>query len=144
MIEKTLTLQEIQNIAGVIDQVKKHDGSKELDGKAIYWLGRLRDWCSPILEKIQETSNEFIIKRTIKKNPDGSRKINHEDYSNDIKKLMSEKETIKFPEFKASQFVKDEDSLVPTEFWQIMSEHIEIDVDWMKEEKVKDPKKKAS
>lgn len=142
MIEKQLTLQQIQDIAAIIDDVKKNDDSKDLEVKPLYWLGRLRDWCTPILDRIQESSNTLINKHTIKKNPNGTRNINQEEFGLAMKKLLSETETIKIPILKASMFMKEDKSLVSTSFWQIMTPHIEIDVDWMKEEKVKEKIKK--
>ena len=134
MTEKQLTLQKIQHIANVIDIVKGSATAKDIDGKAIYWLGRLRDYCTPVMKQIEDANTELIKKYTITDNGDGTRKINSEKYSIAYKKLVEEeKETIKMPEFKASQFFIGEKSMVPTEFWQIMTEHIEIDLDWMKE-----------
>lgn len=142
--KKTLTLREIQKIANTITLLK---GSKDKDGNEIYpnytekwdastqyWMGRLAQFCEPITERITETRNS-LIKKFGRPNKTGGYDLaeNDQEFSNAIKEFLDAKDTIRFPELKASSFVKRKDktieeTLVPLDFWQHFSEYLIMDI----------------
>lgn len=142
---KSLTLRKIQKIANTIDFMK---GSVDKEGKEIvpnyttkwdastqYWMGRLRQFCEPITTKITDTRNELIKKYGTKNDKGGYdfKGDNDDAFNEEIKNLLDTEETIRFPEFKASQFVKMKDkkveeALVPIDFWETFYSVIKMDI----------------
>ena len=136
--KKELPLREIQQISNAIDDLKNPticDQAKvqEIDAYGRYWVGRLRQWCEPKVRSIEDTRNGIMMKHTFSINPDGTRQINMEKATFEIKDMLEKTDILKFPKLKASTFVsKDKSkSLVPISFWEAMTNHIELDVDWM-------------
>lgn len=143
--KKSLPLREVQKIHNLIDLMKgKYDkDGKEIspnytlkwDGSTIYWMGRLAQFCEPMVKKIQDT-RDTLIKSFGTKNDEGNYAFkdgNDELFNEAIKKLLDTKESIRFPEFKASAFVKKKDNkieemLVPIDFWTVFSNYITMDI----------------
>lgn len=131
--KKTLTLREIQKIANTIDLMKRGSYPDKWDASTQYWMGRLRDFCEPIINRISET-RDTLVRAHGTKNEHGNYDINDQEiFSLAIKALLDTEDTIRFPEFKASAFVKMKDSkvietLVPIDFWETFAKHIDVDV----------------
>lgn len=142
--KKTLTLREIQRISNTITFLK---GSTDKDGKEIvpnyiakwdastqYWMGRLSNFCEPIVNRISETRDNLVRKHGRKLDKGGYEILDDEAFNAEIKALLDGTDTIRFPEFKTSAFVKMKDkkvieTLVPIDFWETFSRYIETDVE---------------
>lgn len=133
-LKKTLTLRTIQRIANTIDLMKAKAYPEKWDPSTQYWMGRLRQFCEPICNHITET-RDSLVRTHGTKMENGSYEIKDDEAFNvDIKGLLDMKDTIRFPDFKASAFVKMKDkkveeTLVPIDFWEVFSDHIKMDVE---------------
>lgn len=132
--KKELSLRTIQKIANTIDLMKNLAFPEKWDASTQYWMGRLRNFCEPIVNRITETRDNLVRAHGVK-NDKGTYSIKDEEAFNlAVKALLDTQDTIRFPEFKASAFVKMKDkkveeSLVPIDFWEVFSDHIEMDVE---------------
>lgn len=154
-IKLKLERREIQQIANLIDSMKGQFGRSETgatqeitpnytimwDGTVMYWMGRVRSWCSPVIKKTQETRDSLLIKHGKKiKDSNQYELVDSEAFEKEVKELLDEKETIRFIKFKASDFAKKEKDtfkqLVPIEFWEIMTPYLEMDIKEFQEDEI--------